>query len=314
FLVAKMSDSEDDFMSDKYLAGTEEIRPGLAKTNHQRRIMKIENERAEAEAERLRLQKLKKPHHIEAERREEVMAKPISTESKGFALMAKMGFKPGMSLGKKKDEHDLGSGIKEPINIVIRNHRGGLGVESEEVERLKKEESTAKGRIEAQLKRMKDRARMADDLSDDYRKRARMASNRKQIIGDIIKSRKACVEMDLRKEVELPEESWFWPSYKEKKIDAIPTTAVGSTGRYFKREEDEDDAKYHYSNGKEAPKEERFDELTDELLEERLEQITVYLRSVHSYCVWCGCAFVNEADLDGGCPGPARDVHDEGDE
>lgn len=84
-----MSDSEDDFMSDKFLAGTEEVRPGksvcvlfflflfricltfidfagLAKTNHQRRIMKIENERAEAEAERVRLLKLKKPVSFEA--------------------------------------------------------------------------------------------------------------------------------------------------------------------------------------------------------------------------------------------------------
>lgn len=39
---------------------------------------------------------------------------------------------------------------------------------------------------------------LQDDLSDDYRKRARMASTRKQIIGDIIKSRKACHEMDMR--------------------------------------------------------------------------------------------------------------------
>ncbi|GMS79288.1 hypothetical protein PENTCL1PPCAC_1463, partial [Pristionchus entomophagus] len=310
--VIGMSDSEDDFMSDKFLAGTEEIRPGLAKTNHQRRIMKIENERAEAEAERIRLQKLKKPIHIETERREEVMATPISAGSKGFALMAKMGFKPGMSLGKKKDENDLGSGIKEPLNIVVRNHRGGLGVESAEVERVKKEESTAKLRIEAQLKRMKERARMADDLSDDYRKRARMASSRKQIIGDIIKSRKACHEMDMRKDSELPEEPWFWPSYREKKSEETTTSA--STGRYFSREEDEEDVKYHYSNGKEAPKEQRLDELTDEILEERLEQITVHLRSAHFYCVWCGCAFTDEEDMDGGCPGPARSVHDEGED
>lgn len=308
-----MSDSEDDFMSDKFLAGTEEIRPGLAKTNHQRRIMKIENERREAEDERLRLLKLKKPIHKEIEQREETMAKPLSTESKGFALMAKMGFKPGMSLGKKKDEHDLGSGIKEPLGIVVRNHRGGLGVESAEVERVKNEESTARVRIEAQLKRMKERARMADDLSDDYRKRARMASTRKQTIGDIIKSRKACHEMDMRNDAELPAEPWFWPSYKEKKADET-TAPSSSAGRYFRRDEDDEDAKYHYSNGKEAPKDQRLDELTDEVLEERLEAITIHLRSVHFYCVWCGCAFSDEGDMDGGCPGPARSVHDEGED
>ncbi|GMT09709.1 hypothetical protein PFISCL1PPCAC_1006, partial [Pristionchus fissidentatus] len=306
----RMSDSEDDFMSDKFLAGTEEIRPGLAKTSHQRRIMKIENERAEAEAERLRLQKKKKPVQIESERREEVMAVPISTESKGFALMAKMGFKPGMSLGKKKDENDLGSGIKVPINIVVRNHRGGLGTESAEIERVKKEESSAKVRIEAQMKRMKERARMTDDLSDDYRKRARLASSRKQMVGDIVKSRKACHEMDMRKELELPEEPWFWPSYREKKKEEEGEATTSRVNK-FQTEGEEEDVKYHYSNGKEAPKEEQLNEMTDDVLEERLEAITVYLRSMHFYCVWCGCAFDHEEDMDGGCPGPDRMVHDD---
>lgn len=36
-------------------------------------------------------------------RREEALNKPMGSESIGFALLAKMGFKPGMSLGKKKE-------------------------------------------------------------------------------------------------------------------------------------------------------------------------------------------------------------------
>ena len=40
---------------------------------------------------------------LEKERREEALSKPLDESSKGFALLAKMGFKPGMSLGKKKD-------------------------------------------------------------------------------------------------------------------------------------------------------------------------------------------------------------------
>lgn len=33
----------------------------------------------------------------------EGLNQPICSQSKGFALMAKLGYKPGMSLGKKRD-------------------------------------------------------------------------------------------------------------------------------------------------------------------------------------------------------------------
>ncbi|KIH57832.1 hypothetical protein ANCDUO_11972 [Ancylostoma duodenale] len=61
-----MGDEEDDYMSDNFLMMTQDVKP-------------------------------------EKVLREEALSKPVPETSKGFALMAKMGFKPGMSLGKKKD-------------------------------------------------------------------------------------------------------------------------------------------------------------------------------------------------------------------
>jgi hypothetical protein len=40
-------------------------------------------------------------------------------------MLAKMGYKPGTSIGK--NEHNEGKALKEPIAIEIKTNRGGLG-------------------------------------------------------------------------------------------------------------------------------------------------------------------------------------------
>ena len=60
---------------------------------------------------------------LESEKREEGLQKSLDSSNKGFALLAKMGYKPGDSLGKSK------TGIVEPIGIEVKNNRGGLGAE-----------------------------------------------------------------------------------------------------------------------------------------------------------------------------------------
>ena len=45
--------------------------------------------------------KIKPRKVLEIEKREEGLSKTISSDNKGFAMLQKMGFKPGMTLGKK---------------------------------------------------------------------------------------------------------------------------------------------------------------------------------------------------------------------
>ncbi|VDM70327.1 unnamed protein product [Strongylus vulgaris] len=184
--------------------------------------------------------------------RDDALSKPVPETSKGFALMAKMGFKPGMSLGKKKDVEDLGSGIKEPIKMEVKVSRSGLGHDSEQ-------EYRAKQRLKQEMESMKRRAEQAVELIDDYRKRKRGMSNTKDLIRDIIASRKVCVEMN----IEHPKQSWFWKSYKK------PTSTDVLEGHQRAGSPEDEDPRYFYANGNEAPEEERFDELSDEELLER---------------------------------------------
>ena len=59
--------------------------------------------------------------NLEIEKRHEGLQKSIDSSNKGFAMLAKMGYKAGESLGKSN------SGRIEPIPIEVKNDRGGLG-------------------------------------------------------------------------------------------------------------------------------------------------------------------------------------------
>ncbi|VDL83293.1 unnamed protein product [Nippostrongylus brasiliensis] len=112
-------------------------------------------------------------------------------------------------------------------------------------------------------------------------------------------------------DLELPTQSWFWKSYPERtqKEDGV---RFGSA-----EPEDSGERRFTYANGREAPEEQRFDELPDEALQEsnfRLEIITCYLRETHRYCIWCGCQFENCEELNSYCPGQDRQAHDSIDE
>merc|ERR1719147_398430 len=62
---------------------------------------------------------------IEADKRDEGMAKSIAEPTNnGFAMLAKMGYKAGESLGKDN------TGRVEPISVTVKAGRGGLGRET----------------------------------------------------------------------------------------------------------------------------------------------------------------------------------------
>lgn len=109
FITFIMSDDEDDYLSDKFLAeGTSSTRPqtysNLRKEAQKKALLKNEQHRQKSRYQR------------EVESREEGLSKSlftrakeeqeagIATGNKAMSIMMKMGFKPGQSLGKTDDE------------------------------------------------------------------------------------------------------------------------------------------------------------------------------------------------------------------
>lgn len=107
-----MSDDEDDYLSDKFLAQTAAAPPAakpktysdLRKEAQRKAFIKNEENRHKSRREReveAREEGLSKSLFERAKEEEETTGS--SSGSKAMAMMLKMGFKPGQSLGKPED-------------------------------------------------------------------------------------------------------------------------------------------------------------------------------------------------------------------
>ncbi|CAD6186692.1 unnamed protein product [Caenorhabditis auriculariae] len=287
----------DDYMSDDIIMGiSQSSSTGLSVSREQKRRLNIERHRDEAE---MRLKKRVTRDDIEKERREEGLKKPIGEESKGFALLAKMGYKPGMTLGRKKDTDATEKrGLREPISMDVKVNRKGLGHEAHE-------EGERNSRVEQHMAVMREQAKKNEELIAEYKDRRRAESSIKTIYSDIQKSRKACLELDVREGLKSPQKFWFWKSYKRKEE---------KDAAVYSKKVSEEVEEYFYSDGSPALPEPQWFELEKDNLLERLVTITDYLRTRHSYCIWCGCQFENSDEMTSQCPGDSRSIHDCDDE
>lgn len=88
-------DDEEDYMSESFLKGLVDVRPGLL-TKAQKRRKECEERHEQCKA----LPKRKMIKVAESEARQQALSTPISSTSKGYSLLQKMGYKEGTGLGK----------------------------------------------------------------------------------------------------------------------------------------------------------------------------------------------------------------------
>lgn len=109
---------------------------------------------------------------LEEERRVEGMSVSISSENKGFAMLAKMGYKSGQPIGKLN-----GNGIVEPIAIQVKSDRGGLGREAA-LKQLQEK------RLEIRAKQLQ-RLTSEPTTTEEFRKRMTQQVKERQIEADL---------------------------------------------------------------------------------------------------------------------------------
>lgn len=277
------SDEEYDYMSEKFLTEsvTQDVRPGLIFNRTQKRDHEIHKKRAKMNEENKK--RFRPSREVESERREEGLSQALDSSNKGFALLQKMGYKSGSAIGK------TGEGRVEPITIEIKSNRGGLGRET-----ALKEIAVRKKQLRKQILQRREQLTNVES----YRSRLAQQQAEKFMEGDLHKSQKACHELDLGKDIDSPHEIWFWPKSKDDDKEEEEETETLSK---LNKEEDQT---------VEDEDEEENDESTVEFeTREKLEIITLYLRKVHLYCIWCGIKYENETDLAENCPGQTRDDH-----
>lgn len=283
----------------------------------------------------------------EASRREAALSQSLLTsqpKSKGLAMMARMGFKPGAALGKASDA------VREPVRIEVKDGREGIGLESERKrkireaaeeagerakkaraeegdyrERLRRERE--EGRWERQVgAAMKVAERMAGEREEERqvreeeegdgngdRKEGKEAGEKKTKDGTTLSSRRRplksipVVWRGLVKSREEAERDRRMRYDLEQGLSRLPT--------YDDAEEDADDkkalgkARTTYVTAEDLDEEDpELDEFNALPAEERLRRVVGYLRNTYHYCFWCKFTYPDE-EMEG-CPGVTEEDHD----
>ncbi|XP_075226364.1 G patch domain-containing protein 11 [Lycorma delicatula] len=281
-----MSSSEDDYMSDTFLMGCvkDDIRPGLIHTHADKR----NHELLKRKGEKNEINKLnnRPKSFIEAENRENALNQPISSDNKGFAMLQKLGYKPGTGLGKSN------AGRTEPVPLNFKTDRQGLG-RMEALKEIAKKKANIKKEIQNKITNI-----------DNYRTHLAEKAAEKKAAIDLRKSQRICKQFDTDSGLLEPDEVWFWLDYEQKETDDDDNEDDNWSSSEKKNKQmnncDKDE------EGEEEEEEEEYEEYT---VKEKLEMLTYYLRQTYCYCIWCGIQYDDDRDLGRECPGPTYEDH-----
>lgn len=301
------SDEEEDYMTMVF----EDAPKG---PKYETSLQRAARKRREGE-ERSR-QKTKAEKEAEAEEaREAALATALPTTNKGFKMMAKFGFKQGDTLGRSENAR------KEPVQINIKEGRGGIGIESEKKRKFKEQWEKA----EREAKRSKE-----EDF--DYREAQRQQLREKKLERDLYNTQKVAERLhdeaagikDSSK-IPLKNINVLWRSLARHRLEKLSekkqeqylknSLLSRATSRIDGEDEDDDNKLAMGRHGEdefvpddleeEDPEQDEFDALP---MDERLLKLLTYLREEHHYCYWCGHKY-HDAAMEG-CPGVTEEEHD----
>ncbi|PGH37003.1 hypothetical protein GX50_00239 [[Emmonsia] crescens] len=102
----------------------------------------------------------------EAARREAALStSSLDPSNKGFQMMAKLGFKPGTALGKDRSPQypsgvdEWNRRLTEPLNVVVKEGRGGIGMDSEKKRKIREQVELETKRVKAEEGDFRERVR-----------------------------------------------------------------------------------------------------------------------------------------------------------
>ncbi|KAJ6446260.1 uridylate kinase [Purpureocillium lavendulum] len=253
---------------------------------------------------------------------------PRSQQSKGLAMMAKMGFTGG-GLGKDSGKGNP-SGITEPISVTKKEDRSGIGhaaekrrraEESGEGQRNSKAVRTADDFDPAEYRDRMSRERLVEKLEKQITAAQRLAASLDDERespnggGDNNDAKKSITSRKRLKSY--PKEYRAYIRQQQEQDRRRHDRALLAThhDRDLNGDEDNDDITALGKRVTEYVEAEDLDESDEELeefcsldAEERLRSIVLYLREQHNYCFWCKQAYPDKSME--GCPGLTEDDHD----
>ncbi|KAJ3146592.1 hypothetical protein HK101_002302 [Irineochytrium annulatum] len=302
-----MSDDEEDYMSAAVLNAAVASHKASAASS-KASMTYAEKRRRDLEASRQK-GAVKPLWQREKEARDEGLSTTVlKDDNKGFQMLAKLGFKKGMTLGKSDPDPVRGERLAEPIPIVLKSQRTGVGISSH-----------------AGTKRPRPAAEGADgDLAEiqlderGYRAKVGRKMEDRRTAGELIRARRTVRSLDEAAGVG-PHEIWP-PEPVISRLDDGPGGGVMAMrdGVTAARHVEEEEYEREVIEVGEAPDAQDSTPLVEEEAafeamepEDQLRSATKYLREAYFYCLWCGDRFKDAKELAELCPGPWRDDHDD---
>lgn len=239
---------EDDYMSDNVLPVEENKkkkrkRDEVRKNNAQFNVKSIK----EINEERLKI--------------------PIKSDNIGFKLLSSMGYRPGASIGSR-------GGITEPIPIVLKPDRKGLGMREIEIEKEK---------LQLEMLADLEQRREEDSLTSlqKFNTRLQKKMDERNIHHLLYKSVKTCRLLDERMNMS----NSLLVNLEQLENEARDSNPLGT----FMNE---------------------IFNLSIEKQKSFLESLLLYMRNVHLYCLFCGHVYTNLEEMNANCPGVNEEDHE----
>lgn len=263
----------------------------------------------------------------ERAKREAALNNPdVDKTSKGFKMMAALGYKPGAALGKdlsSNDDSAHDTRLREPIGIDMKEDRGGIGADAEKKRKFREEverksESEKRQKVDADEFRLRqqhereekrregqfygamkvaERLEEEDLNGEDTRKTAttRPLSSYNVLWRGLVKQR-LLNERERRMRYDMDQSLSRLPTYDdpdEEKVDQIALSRKAQVEEVDFELDQED---------------EELEELEALNPEQKLEKIVLFLREHWHYCFWCKSRYP-DAEMEG-CPGTTEEDHD----
>ena len=242
-------------------------------------------------------------------------------------MMAKLGFKPGNTLGASTNPHVR----VEPLGVVVKEDRGGIGLDSEKKRKFREEMEGETKRVKAEEGEYRDRVarereerrleglvggamRVAERLDTEREATGdnngaineAERSNGEDKMGGSIKKSKLTKHVNVlwRGLVRQREEK---ERGRRARYDLLQSLSRNAT--YNDPEEDDQDRQAWGTEEEEVEEEdEELDGFNALEPAERLGRLVAYLRTTHRYCFWCKFQYP-DVEMEG-CPGVTEEDHD----
>lgn len=208
----------------------------------------------------------------------------------GLSMMKKMGFQEGQSLGNKSSE-----AIREPIKVENKIDRIGIG---------------------GKVKHPRDFVPVQAN-SEQYRDRIKSRLSESKVSYLIKKLQKVCFQysgddekyLDNNENFDPGDVNILWREFAIEILEADLKRRNNKRTLVFDTENNE--------NPQQVKEQRRLENANNEELKdwksldnsEKLEKLLIYCRGFN-YCVFCGCFYNDEDDLQSNCPGVLEEEHE----